>query len=236
MRPTFLGLEIVARSDAGALGDFRSFAVSRVLPMQILRRYWIAALVMLLVMIHAVIIGYVRSEARQVKVNASQEIPLGVYYVQSADKQWMSQLRIHVLVTRETRLAAKTNIEMNRWLIHQAVEEKLRQIDPSLLADPVLLEIKTQIKTVVDEALAEELVDQVVINDRVDFPLHHFQARPAYDLTAIDPLYQGKPVHTPIKPGDEVEGHSSHHVKPATTADAHGEADAHAEEPKAAHH
>lgn len=175
--------------------------------MQLLRRYWIAALVMLLVMIHAVIIGYVRSEARQVKVNASQEIPLGVYYVQSADKQWLSQLRIHVLVKREVRLVAKANIEMNRWLLHQVVEEKLRQIDPALLADPVLLEIKSQIKTVVDETLAEELIEQVVINDRVEFPLNHFHPKPAYDPATAEPIYQGKPVHDSIKPGDEVDVH-----------------------------
>lgn len=175
--------------------------------MQLLRRYWIAALVMLLVMIHAVIIGYVRSEARQVKVNASQEIPLGVYYIQSADKQWLSQLRIHVLVRREIRLAAKANVEMNRWMIHQAVEEKLRQVDPALLADPVLLEIKSQIKAVVDEALAEELVESVVINDRIELPLNGFHPKPAYDITASEPLYKGKPVHETIKPSDEVEVH-----------------------------
>lgn len=175
--------------------------------MQFLRRYWIAALVLLLVLIHAVIIGYVRSEARQVKVSASQEIPLGVFYVQSVDKQWLSQLRIHVLVKREVRLAAKANIEMNRWMIHQAVEEKLRQLDPALLADAVLLEVKTQVKTVVDEALAEELIEQVVINDRIDLPLHSFHTKPAYDLTEVDPLYKAKPVHSGGKSGDEVEVH-----------------------------
>lgn len=175
--------------------------------MQFLRRYWIAALVLLLVLIHAVIIGYVRSEARQVKVSASQEIPLGVFYIQSADKQWLSQLRIHVLVKREVRLAAKANIEMNRWMIHQAVEEKLRQLDPALLADAVLLEVKTQVKSVVDEALAEELIDQVVINDRIELPLHHFHAKPAYDLTEVDPLYKSKPVNSGGKHGDEVEVH-----------------------------
>jgi hypothetical protein len=175
--------------------------------MQFFRRYWIAALVLLLVIIHAVIIGYVRSEARQVKVSASQEIPLGVFYVQSADKQWLSQLRIHVMVKRETRLAAKANIEMNRWLIHQAVEEKLRQLDPALLADAALLEVKTQIKSVVDEALAEEWIEQVVINDRIELPLHHFHAKPAYDLTEVDPVFKTMPVSADGKASDEVDAH-----------------------------
>jgi hypothetical protein len=173
--------------------------------MQILRRYWIAGLVLLLVLIHAVIIGYVRSEAKQVKITASNEIPIGVYYVPSADKQWMSQLRVHVLVKRELRLSAKATIEMHRWLIHEAVEEQLRQLDPSLLTDPVLLEIKGKIKSILEDTLEEELIERVVINDRVDFPLHSFQVKPAYDLTSVEPIYSGKPVFQPIKPTDEVE-------------------------------
>lgn len=175
--------------------------------MQTLRQYWIAGLVILLVLIHAVIIGYVRSEARQVKVAASQEIPLGVFYVQSADKHWLHQLRIHVLVKREIRLAAKANIEMNRWMIHQKVEEKLRQLDPALLADAVLLEIKSQIKTVVDEALAEELIEQVVINDRIDLPVHQLHAKPAYDLTQVDPLFKTKAVNVGNQADKEVDVH-----------------------------
>jgi hypothetical protein len=183
--------------------------------MQFLRRYWIAGLVLLLVLIHAVIIGYVRSEARQVKVTASQEIPLGVYYIQSADKNWLTQLRVHVLVKRELRLAAKAQLEMNRWMIHEGVEEKLRQIDPALLADPVLLEIKGQIKHVVDESLAEELIDRVVINDRVDLPVHHFHAKPSYDLAGPEPIYAVQPVGRKIQASDEVDVHPVSRKAPA---------------------
>ena len=78
--------------------------------MNYVKRYWIAGLVMSLVIIHAVIIGYVRSEATRIKVTASNEIPVGLFYVQSADKQWMSQLRVHVLVPPAKRLAAKATI------------------------------------------------------------------------------------------------------------------------------
>jgi len=160
---------------------------------------------MLLVLIHAVIIGYVRSEAKQVKITASNEIPIGVYYVPSADKNWMSQLRVHVLVKRELRLSAKATIEMHRWLIHEVVEEQLRQLDPALLTDPVLLEVKGKIKSIIEDTLEDQLIERVVINDRVDFPLHNFQVKPAYDLTTTEPIYGGKPVFQPIKPTDEVE-------------------------------
>lgn len=173
--------------------------------MQFLRRYWIAGLVLLLVMIHAVIIGYVRSEAKQVKITASNEIPIGVYYVPSADKQWLSQLRVHVLVKRELRLSAKATIEMHRWLIHEAVEEQIRQLDPALLTDPVLLEVKQKIKSVMENTLEEELIERVVVNDRVDLPIHMFPIKPAYDLTTVEPIFQGKPIFQTIKPTDEVE-------------------------------
>lgn len=161
--------------------------------MNFLQRYWIAGLVLCLVVIHAVIIGYVRAEASRIKITASNEIPLGLYYVQSKDKQWMSQLRVHLLVPPEKRLAAKATIEHHRWLLHETVEEKLRQLDPALLEDAVLLEIKEQIKLAIDEQLQEEVVEQVLINDRVDLPIHNFDYRGPRDLTEPDPLYTSAP-------------------------------------------
>ena len=174
--------------------------------MLIIRRYWIAGLVMCLVVIHAIIIGYVRAEAAKVKVTASNEIPIGVYYVQSEDKQWMSQLRVHLLVHPEQRLAAKSTIEHHRWLIHEVVEEKLRQLDPSLLNDAVLLEIKSQVKLAIDEALQEQIVDRVLVNDRVDIPTRNFGYEPPYKLTEQEPIYTSKPVRQKIDEEIDIDG------------------------------
>lgn len=121
--------------------------------MSFVKRYWIAGLVMMLVVIHAIIIGYVRSEAARVRVAATNEIPIGVYYVQSRDNRWLTQLRVHLLVKAERRFEAKSTIEQNRWLIHEVIEEKLRQLDPSLLQDAVLLKVKEEIKTALDERM-----------------------------------------------------------------------------------
>ncbi len=157
--------------------------------MTFIKRYWIAGLVMTLVIIHAVIIGYVRSEATRIKVTASNEIPLGLFYVQSEDKQRMTQLRVHVLVPPEKRLAAKATIEHHRWLIHEAIEETLRQLSPSLLQDAVLLEIKDQIKLAIDEALHEPLIERVLVNDRVELPMQRFEYQLPGDLTAPETIY-----------------------------------------------
>jgi len=154
-----------------------------------IKRYWIAGLVMTLVVIHAVIIGYVRSEATRIKITASNEIPVGLFYVQSEDKQWMTQLRVHVLVPPEKRLAAKATIEHHRWLIHEAIEETLHQLSPKLLEDAVLLEIKDQIKLAIDEALQEPLIERVLVNDRIDLPIDRFRYQAPSDLTAPESIY-----------------------------------------------
>lgn len=161
--------------------------------MAFIRRYWIAGLVMCLVIIHAIIIGYVRSEASRIKVTASNEIPLGLYYVQSANKEWMSQLRVHLLVAPDQRLTAKATIEHHRWLLHEAVEEKLRQLDPALLEDAVLLEIKEQIKLAIEEELQEEIIERVLVNDRVDIPIRNFDYQVPHGITEPEAIYASTP-------------------------------------------
>lgn len=160
--------------------------------MLFIRRYWIAGLVLCLVVIHAIIIGYVRSEATRVKIAASSEIPVGVYYIQSEDRNWMSQLRVHLLVEPEQQLAARATIESHRWLIHQVIEEKLRQLDPALLEDAVLLEIKDEIKVVIEETLQTKLVKRVLVNDRIDLPIKNFHYEPPYDATEPSSIFTSK--------------------------------------------
>lgn len=157
--------------------------------MQFIKRYWIAGLVLALVGLHAIIIGHVRSEATRIKITTSSEIPVGVYYVQSPDRQWMSQLRVHVLVPPVKRLAAKATIERNRWLIHEAIEERLHQLSPDLLKDTVLLEVKGQIKLALEEALQEQIIERVLVNDRVEIPIHRI-GYPVEDvLTRPEAIY-----------------------------------------------
>ena len=157
--------------------------------MALVKRYWIAGVVLLLVALHAALLGYVRAEASRVKIAASNEIPVGLYYVQSEDKLWMTQLRVHVLVPPEKRLAAKATIEHHRWQIHEAIEEKLRQLPPSLLADAVFVEIKDQIKQAIDDALAEHVIERVLINDRIDLPIQRFELPAPTDPTRPEALY-----------------------------------------------
>lgn len=181
--------------------------------MAFVKRYWIAGLVMLLVVIHAVIIGYVRSEASRVRIAATNEIPVGVYYVQSADHHWLTQLRVHLLVAPERRLEAKATIEQNRWMIHELIEEKLRQLDPTLMQDAVLLKVKEEIKMALDERMHEEIIEQVLVNDRLVIPATRFEYPMPGNPTEPETLY------TAIQKGEEKMG-TSHGLM---GHDAHGE-------------
>lgn len=216
--------------------------------MSFIRKYWIAGLVILLVAIHAVIIGYVRSEAMRLKTVASSEIPLGLFYKQSSDRYWLTQLRVHVQVPAERRLAARATIEHNHWLVHQAVEETIRRLDENLLLDPSLVTIKEEIRRAVNEALHEALVERVVINDRVDLETREFHLRPSQELIApgeenrspkSSTLTSVRPVRPPLSEQTEVSGESDEdgHDGGDEPAEAHGdshESASHAE--KASHH
>ncbi len=150
--------------------------------MAFVRKYWIVGLVILLVATHAVVIGYVRSEATRLKTVAASEIPIGLFYKQSQDRQWLTQLRVHLQVPPERRLVARATIEHNRWVVHEAVEETLRRLDESLFQDPALVAVKEEIKVAIDEVLHEAIVEKIVINDRVDLDVREFRWRPSQEL------------------------------------------------------
>ena len=173
--------------------------------MQFIKRYGIAGLVLVLVGLHATIIAHVRSEAARIKITASSEIPVGVYYLQSPDKQWMSQLRVHVLVPPTKRLAARATIESHRWLIHEAIEERLHQLSPELLRDAVLLEVKAQIKLALEEALQEPIIERVLVNDRVEIPIHRI-GYPIEDvLTRPEAIYTSQQDVSSSTPDSAIE-------------------------------
>ncbi len=201
----------------------------------------------MLVVIHAIIIGYVRSEASRVRIAATNEIPIGVYYVQSRDNRWLTQLRVHLLVKPERRFEAKSTIEQNRWLIHEVIEEKLRQLDPSLLHDAVLLKVKEEIKTALDERMHEEVIEQVLVNDRIVLPASRFEYPMPHNAVEPEALYTAVSKEEVNVQGDgsdlmaghgEQDGHGEHgehggeaggHGAPASGHEAAPKAEGHGE-------
>lgn len=210
--------------------------------MSFIRRYWIAGLVLLLVIIHAVMIGYVRSEATRLKTIASSEIPIGLFYKQSSDREWCTQMRVHLLVPPEQRLAARATIDHNRWVVHEAVEEAIRRMDQELLTDPALVAVKEEIKKAIDEVLREEIVEKVVINDRVDLASRDFKLKPIEDPTRpgeeSNPadrktLAFARPMRTPTSEqiAEQQAAEAAEHAEEGHGEEEGGEAGGHGAEP-----
>jgi hypothetical protein len=147
----------------------------------IFRRYWIAGLVLLLVIIHGGIIGYIRSQASRLQTTASREFSLGEFTLVSADKSHCTRFQIHAVLPHSRRFAGRSTLQQNYWMIHEAIEQHLRQIEPALLRDPAMIEIKNSLKKVVDERLGEPLVEQLLITNLLELPIDRLNV-PAYTV------------------------------------------------------
>ncbi len=127
---------------------------------------------------HAVVIGYVRSEATRLKTVAASEIPIGLFYKQSHDREWLTQMRVHLQVPPERRLAAALplNIIAGCPRSRRRIAARTGRKSP---ARSRLVAVKAAIKTAIDEVLHEPIVEKVVINDRVDLDVREFRWRPS---------------------------------------------------------
>lgn len=145
----------------------------------IFRRYWIAGLVLLLVIIHGGIIGYIRSQASRLQTTASREFSLGEFTLISADKTSCTRFQVHAVLPHSRRFQGRSTLQQNYWMIHEAIEQHLRQVEPALLRDPAMVEIKNSLKKVVDERLGEPLVEQLLVTHLLELPIDRLSI-PAY--------------------------------------------------------
>lgn len=136
---------------------------------------------LLLVIIHGGIIGYIRSQASRLQTTASREYSLGEFTLISADKTNCTRFQVHAILPHSRRFQGRTTLQQNYWSIHEAIEQHLRQIEPALLKDPAMVEIKSLLKKVVDERLGEPLVEQLLITNLLELPIDRLNV-PAYTV------------------------------------------------------
>ena len=134
-----------------------------------LRRYWIALLVLVLVGLHASIIGVIRMQAMNVKTNLSCEVDLGAFQVVQSQNGAV-QLRVHAVVPAAHRLQARAAFEQRQFEVRQNIEESLRQLDAKLLQNPYLDDVKLQLMDVLVQTLGEEYVDRILVTELAPQP------------------------------------------------------------------
>jgi hypothetical protein len=133
--------------------------------LETLRRYWIGLLVLVMIGLHAGIVGLIRIQASQAKDSLSCEVDLGSFYIGRAAEEGVVHLHMHVLVPVNHRLQSRQLIEMNLQQVRQAVEEYCRQADPTLLADPLLTDLKNNLMDCLVRTVGETSAEDVVLTE-----------------------------------------------------------------------
>ncbi|MCE3017361.1 MAG: hypothetical protein ACK56W_11055 [Pirellula sp.] len=127
------------------------------------RRYWIAMLVLVMIGLHASIVGLIRHQASLAKVDASCEVDLGNFLAfQSGGKPPIS-MQLHAIVPINHRMKSRQLIELNQSQIRQALEEHLRQIDGRVLTDPYLTDLRSQLLDVMVQTIGNSSIEELVI-------------------------------------------------------------------------
>lgn len=144
--------------------------------LETIRRYWIAALVLVLVILHASIVGIIRYQASMAKKDISCEVLLGDFTAYRTKSERPIEMNLHAIVPLKHRMKSRQLIELNQAQIRQSLEEHLRQFDSRLLADPYLTDLRSQLLDILTQTLGASSVEDVIVT----------QIRPVGDVEGIE--------------------------------------------------
>lgn len=148
--------------------------------MNVIRRYWAAGLILVVVVAHASIIGYVRSRVARLNRAKSTAIEIGTFRFQNIkDVSTVYQFRLFAVADPIRRFQAEETIKQLRVEILESSEQLLRQVDPAWLADPAQVQLRDRLMDVVGKHLNEPLVQRVLITDWLELPAATVVAMPA---------------------------------------------------------
>ncbi|WP_237607603.1 hypothetical protein [Roseimaritima sediminicola] len=137
-----------------------------------LRRYWVVGLVLAMVVIHAAIISYVRSQVARLKNVPSTTVAVGDFQFQNIeDLSKVYSFRLHVIVDPQRRHYAEERLLQNKLEIHEQVEQLLRQSPPELLDDPTQTVLRDRLIEVLLGQLSEPVIQRVIITGWLELPV-----------------------------------------------------------------
>lgn len=140
--------------------------------MTFIRRYWAAALILVMVAVHAAVIGYLRSRVADVGDVASTTVELGAFRFQPVENlSKVYQFDLHAVVDPSRRHHAEERLKQMKMEIHESSEQMLRQVDGQWLTDPAQAQIRRRLMEVVQKHLDEALVQRVLITNWLELPV-----------------------------------------------------------------
>ncbi len=135
------------------------------------RRYWAAGLIIVVVIAHATIIGYVRSRVSRLTRARSTALEIGTFRFQNIKAMdTVYQFRLYAIPDPGRRVEAEERIKQLRVEILEASEQLLRQADKDWLTDPTQTQIRDRLMEVVGKHMSEPLVQRVLITDWLEIP------------------------------------------------------------------
>ncbi len=140
--------------------------------MNLIRRYWVAGLILLMVALHAAVIGYVRSRVSRLQSRESTAVEMGSFRFQPVnDLSKVYHFRLHAIVDPSKRHRGEERLSQMRLEIREASEQMLRQIEPESLNDPSQSKIRSGLLDLVLKHLDEPLVQRMLITDWLELPV-----------------------------------------------------------------
>lgn len=147
--------------------------------MSLLRRYWAAGLILMMVAVHAAVIGYLRSRVARVGDVTSTAVELGRFQFQPIERMdTVYQFDLHAVVDPSRRFHAEERLTQMQMEILEACEQMLRQVDPQWLGDPTQAQIRRRLMDEVQKHLDEALVQRVLITNWLQLPVHAVELAP----------------------------------------------------------
>lgn len=136
------------------------------------RRYWAASLILLMVAVHAAVIGYVRSRVSQLGDVETAAFDLGNYRFQSVDdSSTVYHFQLHAAIDPSKLYRGRERLTVMQMEICEASEQLLRQADPTWLNDPAQTQIRERLMEIIQSHLDEDLVERVLITDWLELPV-----------------------------------------------------------------
>ena len=146
--------------------------VSEPAAVNLIRRYWAASLIMLIVVVHAGVIGYMRSRVSRLSNLNTMVVEMGSYRFQPIDDlSKVYHFKLHAVVDPTKLRRGEERLYMMRMQIRETAEQTLRQIDPRWLEDPTQNQIRDRLMKIVHMHLEEPLVQRMLITDWLELPL-----------------------------------------------------------------
>ncbi|WP_283433604.1 hypothetical protein [Neorhodopirellula lusitana] len=140
--------------------------------MSLLRRFWAPVIILVMVAIHAAVIGYVRSRVNRLSNLQSNAVEIGNLRFQNINEAgYTYQMQLHAVVDPNHHFRGEQLLTQSRMEIIEATEQMLRQVDATWLADPSQNEIREQLMNVVLTHLDEPVVQRVLITDWLRVPV-----------------------------------------------------------------